>query len=67
MKRLLTDAAGTLLIAPAVIAMCCENFWCIVFACSWVMLLYFSARLSPRVRKFWKDFYVANLYLSKML
>lgn len=66
-KKLLIYLAGTLLLAPCLIALCCDSLLLATFAIIYGVVLYRSPKFGTIIRKFWLKFWCMNLHLLKML
>lgn len=63
-KKVLTFIAGTLILAPIVIALCLNSLTCTSFALIYAVLVWNSPKFSVRVRKFWLEFWKINLRMT---
>lgn len=60
-KKLFILIAGTLMIAPIVIALCCNSFLFTTFAVIYAVVIWNSPKFSTRIRKFWLEFWKINI------
>lgn len=67
MKKLFTFIAGTLLLAPIAIALCCDNPAVIAIAIAYGAILWHSPKFSPKIRRFWRRFLRVNMEMSNIL
>ena len=67
MKKTFTFIAGTLLLAPIVVALCCDNLAVISIAMVYGAILWHSPKFSPRIRRFWRLFLRINMEMSNIL
>ena len=65
MEKVLIYIAGSLLLAPCLIALCCDSLLFAAFAIIYGVVLYHSPKFSTRIRKFWRKFWRMNMELSK--
>ena len=65
-KKLLIYLAGTLLLAPCLIALCCDSLLLATFAIIYGVVLYRSPKFSTKIRKFWFEFWRMNIQARKM-
>ncbi len=63
-KKVLTFIAGTLILAPVLIAFCCNSLIIVVIAIVYTILVWHSPKFSVRVRKFWLEFWKINLRMT---
>lgn len=66
-KKVLIYLAGSLLLAPCFIALCCDSLLLATFAIIYGVVLYHSPKFSTRIRKFWFEFWRMNIQVQKML
>lgn len=66
-KKVLIYLAGSLLLAPCLIALCCDSLLFATFAIIYGVVLYHSPKFSTRIRKFWFEFWRMNIQAQKML
>lgn len=60
-KKLFTFIAGTLLLAPVIMALCSDNLLFITFAVVYGIALWHSPKLSTRMKRFWRKFWKVNM------
>lgn len=65
-KKLLIYLAGSLLLAPCFIALCCDSLLFVTFALLYGFILWHSPKLSTRIRRFWFEFWRMNIQAQKM-
>lgn len=65
-KKVLIYLAGSLLLAPCFIALCCDSLLLASFAIIYGVLLYHSPKFSTRIRKFWLEFWKINIRLTNI-
>lgn len=56
-KKVLIYLAGSLLLAPCLIALCCDSLLFATFAIVYGVLLWHSPKFSPKLRRFWRNFW----------
>ena len=61
MKKLSIFIIGTLFFVPIVIAICCNSLLFTSFAVVYAVVMWLSPKFSPKVRKFWLEFWKINL------
>jgi len=66
MRKILTVGAGTLLLAPLFIALCCDSLTFAAFAMVYGVVLWHSPKFSTRIRKFWLEFWKINIRLTNI-
>ena len=66
-KKVFTFVAGSLLLAPCFIALCCDSLLLATFAIVYGGLLWHSPKFSTRIRRFWFEFWRMNIQAQKML
>jgi len=66
-KKVLIYIAGSLLLAPCFIALCCDSLLFATFAIIYGVVLYHSPKFSTRIRRFWFEFWRMNIQAQKML
>lgn len=66
-KKVLIYLAGSLLLAPCFIALCCDSLLLATFAIVYGVLLWHSPKFSTRIRRFWFEFWRMNIQAQKML
>ena len=67
MKRLAIFIVGTLLFVPIVIALCCDSLEFAASALVYALVMWNSPKFSPRLRKFWLEFWKINMRLSSTM
>lgn len=55
--------AGTFVLAPIVAALCCDSLVSTTIALVYGVIVWQSPKFSPKVRKFWRDFWSVNIRL----
>jgi len=60
-KKLFILIAGTLMLAPIVMALCCNSLLYVTFAIVYAVLVWNSPKFSTRIRKFWLEFWKINI------
>lgn len=65
-KKVFTFVAGSLLLAPCFIALCCDSILFVTFAMVYGVVLYHSPKFSTRIRKFWFEFWRLNVQISNI-
>lgn len=60
-KKLFTSVAGTLLLAPIIMALCCNSLLFTTFAIAYSIALWHSPKLSTRMKRFWRKFWKVNM------
>ena len=65
-KKVLIYLAGSLLLAPCFISLCCDSLLLATFAIVYGVLLWHSPKFSTRIRKFWLEFWKINIRLTKI-
>ena len=66
-KKLFIFIAGTLMLAPIVIALCCNSLFFTTFAVIYAVLIWNSPKFSTRIRKFWLEFWKINIRLASTM
>lgn len=67
MKQLFIFIIGTLLFVPIVIALCCNSLVFVSIALVYALVMWNSPKFSPRLRKFWLEFWKINLRVTSMM
>lgn len=67
MKRVSIYLAASLLLAPLVVALCCDSLLFASLAVAYGVLLWRSPKFSPKIRKFWFEFWRMNIVAMNML
>lgn len=60
-KKLFIFIAGTLMLAPIVLALCCNSLLFTTFAVIYAVVIWNSPKFSTRIRKFWLEFWKINI------
>lgn len=66
-KKVFIFIAGSLILAPIVIALCCNSLLITTFAVVYAIAVWNSPKFSVRVRKFWLEFWKINLRLTSTM
>lgn len=67
-KRIFTIIVGILLFVPMFAALCSDSLLLAAFSVIYGICIWYSPSISPRVRRFWRDFHRENLrMLNKIL
>jgi len=61
MRKVIVFIMGALLFAPCIMALCCDNLPFSALATFYGVILWHSPKFSLRVRKFWRNFWRANI------
>jgi hypothetical protein len=64
-KKIFIYVAGTLILAPIVMALCCNSLLYVTFAIAYAVLVWNSPKFSTRIRKFWLEFWKINIQVTK--
>lgn len=64
-KKVFIYVAGTLILAPIVIALCCNSLLYVTFAIAYAVVIWNSPKFSTRIRKFWLEFWKINIQVTK--
>ena len=67
MKQLFIFIIGTLLFVPIVIALCCNSLVFVSIALVYALVMWNSPKFSPRLRKFWLEFWKINLLVTSTM
>jgi len=67
MKQLFIFTIGTLLFVPIVIALCCNSLVFVSIALVYAFVMWNSPKFSPRLRKFWLEFWKINLRVTSTM
>ena len=67
MKQLFIFIIGTLLFVPIVIALCCNSLVFVSIALVYALVMWNSPKFSPRLRKFWLEFWKINLRVTSAM
>lgn len=65
-KKVFIFIAGTLILAPIVMALCCNSLLYITFAIAYAVVIWNSPKFSTRIRKFWLEFWKINIRLTNI-
>lgn len=65
-KKVFIFIAGTLILAPIVMALCCNSLLYITFAIAYTVVIWNSPKFSTRIRKFWLEFWKINIRLTNI-
>ena len=60
-KKLFIFIAGTLILAPIVMALCCNSLLCLTFAAVYAFVVWNSPKFSTRIKRFWLEFWKINI------
>lgn len=66
-KKFLIFIAGSLILAPIVMALYCNSLLYITFAIAYAVVVWNSPKFSTRIRRFWFEFWRMNIQAQKML
>ena len=66
-KKFLIFIAGSLILAPIVMVLCCNSLLYITFAIAYTVVVWNSPKFSTRIRRFWFEFWRMNIQAQKML
>lgn len=66
-KKVFIFIAGSLLLAPCLLAICCDSILFMVLAMVYGVVLWNSPKFCKPARKFWREFWRFNLVVQKML
>ena len=66
-KKIFIWCMGELLIFPMIFLLCCDNTFLIAMAIVYGLLLWYTSKLSTRIRKFWLDFCNVNFELIQKI
>lgn len=66
-KKVFIYVAGTLILAPIVLALCCNSLLYVIFAIVYAVLVWNSPKFSTRIRKFWLEFWRINIRLASTM
>lgn len=64
-KKVFIFIAGTLLLSPVLVALCCGTFLSITFALLYGGIMWFSPKFNTRIKRFWRTFWRVNLEMTK--
>lgn len=60
-KKLFIFIAGTLILAPIVMALCCNSLLYLTFAAVYAFVVWNSPKFSTRIKRFWLEFWKINI------
>lgn len=60
-KKLFIFIAGTLILAPIVMALCCNSLLYLTFAAVYTFVVWNSPKFSTRIKRFWLEFWKINI------
>ena len=64
-KKVFIYVAGSLILAPIVMALCCNSLLYITFAIAYAVIVWNSPKFSTRIKRFWLEFWKINIQLTK--
>lgn len=64
-KKVFIYVAGSLILAPIVMALCCNSLLYITFAIAYAVIVWNSPKFSTRIKRFWLEFWKINIRLTK--
>ena len=64
-KKVFIYVAGTLILAPIVMALCCNSLLYTTFAIAYAVVVWNSPKFSTRIRKFWLEFWKINIQVIR--
>lgn len=64
-KKVFIFIAGSLILAPIVMALCCNSLLYVTFAIVYAVVVWNSPKFSTRIRKFWLEFWRINIHVTK--
>lgn len=64
-KKVFIYVAGTLILAPIVMALCCNSLLYVTFAIAYAVVVWNSPKFSTRIRKFWLEFWKINIQVIR--
>lgn len=64
-KKVFIYVAGTLILAPIVIALCCNSLLYVTFAIAYAVVIWNSPKFSTRIKRFWLEFWKINIHVTK--
>ena len=64
-KKVFIFIAGSLILAPIVMALCCNSLVYTTFAMIYAVVIWNSPKFSTRIRKFWLEFWKINIQVTK--
>ena len=66
-KKVFIYVAGSLILAPIVMALCCNSLLYITFAVFYAVVVWNSPKFSTRIRRFWLEFWRINIRLASTM
>ena len=66
-KKVLIFIAGSLILAPIVMVLCCNSLLYITFAIAYTVVVWNSPKFSTRIRRFWFEFWRINIRLASTM
>lgn len=64
-KKVFIYVAGSLILAPIVMALCCNSLLYITFAIAYAVIVWNSPKFCTRIKRFWLEFWKINIQLTK--
>ena len=64
-KKVFIFIAGSLILAPIVMALCCNSLLYVTFAIAYAVAVWNSPKFSTRIRKFWLEFWRIKIQVTK--
>ena len=64
-KKVFIYVAGTLILAPIVMALCCNSLLYTTFAIAYAVVVWNSPKFSTRIRRFWLEFWKINIQVIR--
>lgn len=64
-KKVFIFIAGILILAPIILALCCNSLLYVTFAVIYAVVVWNSPKFSTRIRKFWLEFWKINIQVTK--
>lgn len=66
-KKVFIFIAGSLILAPIVMVLCCNSLLYITFAIAYTVVVWNSPKFSTRIRRFWFEFWRINIRLASTM
>lgn len=66
-KKVFIYVAGSLILAPIVMALCCNSLLYVTFAIVYAVVVWNSPKFSMRIRRFWLEFWRINIRLASTM
>ena len=66
-KKVFIFIAGSLILAPIVMVLCCNSLLYVTFAIVYAVVVWNSPKFSTRIRKFWLEFWRINIRLASTM